>query len=657
MKNFLSLLLVAMLIVPSTYAIPTTARTPVEDSKQPEGKNYIANGGAEMGTAGWYGCNVGSLTNGIPLGTSAPATVATSHIVLTAEATPAPSPSPGPISGTKSFVMTQGSSVATGDGICYNIGKFDNSDASHSISLNFNYVNTAGTPAMAGLSTDSYAVALYAANSAGTGLFIQPAVPFAFTGSGKAQASFQLNSDSKTGVVAIYSPVSASGLKLVLDDFSLGSKNTSSGAVLTNMVSWTPTFTGLGTVTSIDLKSRRVGDRLEFSGTFTCGTPAASTASMTLGYNGGNSNVVMDSVKTQAIAIGRVESNANASTYYGWTVLANPGASNVGFGFQSSTTSGVGFSNGNAMGWVSGTVVQVNGSVPIVGWAANTIQSSEASPDVITAQINTLSSTTVTSGTALQFTGTTYDSFGIIQANGVLRAPVTGYYDLFVGGMYANITAFNLGVAVNGSVLTNQTMVITTSNLYQSTQISLKRGDLVTLVPSSTSATGTTAGISVTITKRSGSATIQQTDSVNARYVFGGNSNLPNATGETLTSTYATYTKIKDTHAAFNTTSGVYTVKVGGTYRASLRAYVSPSTGSSGTMSVSLSQAGSATLTSSGYSAFGAVSGFTSADVTDDFTCVAGDTITLSAIQNNGSNNLPLGGSSGNSFSIERIGN
>jgi hypothetical protein len=55
-----------------------------------------------------------------------------------------------------------------------------------------------------------------------------------------------------------------------------------SGAVVTDWQSWTPTFYNLGTVTNISFRYRRVGSNLEVYGNFTTGTTPASVGSIGL---------------------------------------------------------------------------------------------------------------------------------------------------------------------------------------------------------------------------------------------------------------------------------------------------------------------------------------------------------------------------------------
>lgn len=67
--------------------------------------------------------------------------------------------------------------------------------------------------------------------------------------------------------------------------------------IVTDWVAYTPTFTSFGSVTNVSFFSRRIGDSLEVRGKFTTGTPAASEARITLGFNGVNGGLTSNSTK------------------------------------------------------------------------------------------------------------------------------------------------------------------------------------------------------------------------------------------------------------------------------------------------------------------------------------------------------------------------
>lgn len=83
-------------------------------------------------------------------------------------------------------------------------------------------------------------------------------------------------------------------------------------------VAYTPTLVGFGTATNVAFYSRRVGDSLEIQGFFTAGTTTATTATISMGYNGTAGNVSASTVTPAQTganysAVGYYASNSNLS--------------------------------------------------------------------------------------------------------------------------------------------------------------------------------------------------------------------------------------------------------------------------------------------------------------------------------------------------------
>lgn len=139
----------------------------------------------------------------------------------------------------------------------------------------------------------------------------------------------------------------------------------SGSGTLDAWVQYTPTFTGLGTCTNVNIWSRRVGGNLEVRGTFTLGTVTATEVRLSLGYQGTNGNVTSSSTVITSIAVAGVVVAAQFIS----GGLYNLIESNVGyltFSAQSGTA--------NALTKVTGAVfsnsvdMSVNATIPIAGW-------------------------------------------------------------------------------------------------------------------------------------------------------------------------------------------------------------------------------------------------------------------------------------------------
>lgn len=131
-------------------------------------------------------------------------------------------------------------------------------------------------------------------------------------------------------------------------------------------VAYTPTFTGFGVVTNINVRSRREGANLLIYGSFTSGTSTAVEARMTLGYNGTSANVTSQSwfSSTQPVGYGVF----SVATAVAPVVMNEASTTYLVFGFQNATTSGLSKQNGSNF-TASGTSFRFFASVPINGWS------------------------------------------------------------------------------------------------------------------------------------------------------------------------------------------------------------------------------------------------------------------------------------------------
>jgi hypothetical protein len=139
--------------------------------------------------------------------------------------------------------------------------------------------------------------------------------------------------------------------------------------VITPWVSYTPTFTGFGTATNVQIYSRRVGDTLEIRGRFQSGTSTATEARMTLGFNGANSNITSSTTKISSIQCAGmgVVSITNAAQY---ACLIESNVGYITFSNQASGAAGLTKKNGNTF-LASGTAFSFTASIPVDSWPSN----------------------------------------------------------------------------------------------------------------------------------------------------------------------------------------------------------------------------------------------------------------------------------------------
>lgn len=145
---------------------------------------------------------------------------------------------------------------------------------------------------------------------------------------------------------------------------------------ITAPVSYTPTFTAFGTVTSILMSSWREGDSLYTRGHFVSGSPTTAKAKFTLGFNGSSAPSGL------AIDTGVIPTGTHASTSGAWGQI-NQASSNGQMLMSTSDSTTEIFFGMSAGGFVAGETAQANFitanaqgiivglfRVPISGWLA-----------------------------------------------------------------------------------------------------------------------------------------------------------------------------------------------------------------------------------------------------------------------------------------------
>ena len=636
-------------------------------------KNYISYNNFENGlTTGWSLGTVGTLTNGIPTGSPTFGSGASGNLSITTVTS-------GQIGGTTSLSYASSAATTQGNMLATQAYSIDTEDQAKVLTFKFYYSVPVGptTGNFSGTSSNSFGIAIWDATNS---VWLTSTANFGMTqttGVGYVTGTCQTNITTASIQLVIYNANATTGaITLYFDDFFLGPQTAPFGPSMSDPVAYTPTITGFGTPTNVAFFSRRVGKMLEVWGNFTSGTSTATTAQITLGYQGGNANVVTDTTALSTNAnnvIGVITiSVSSANSFYPLATTTNQNFFEIGF--QGSANAGLTAANGSIIA-VSGTTLSVHLMVPIAGWSSNLQMSSDTDTRVVAMQVSSQPTGTITSSYSLaKFTsGVLNDTHaGFNTSTGLYTVPVTGYYrvsaSLGVNATYTNTASANVTIGHNSSTVATfvgtQTAGAAEGTLWPSVTATILCNAGDTLAPlvltsgTSTSFSSSAAANFFCVERLSGPSVIAATESVNARYTFvNGGSGLPNSTTETLSSTYATYTKIKDTHNAFNTSTGVYTIPVSGSYQVSSRISVSPSTATTGLVAATILQGGSATTVSGTQTPFAQATSIASAQVTDIFNCLAGDTITLEGFQDNGATISISSSASLNSFSITRIGN
>lgn len=520
-------------------------------------KNYIANGGAERGVAGF------ALYKDAAQATPQDATGGSAtHLTLGSTTT-------NPLRGNRSLtIANSGATSAQGEGVSYAF-TLDNQDKGSVLNISFAYSLSTGTFQTGsqgpGSITDSdLEVYLYDVTN---GVIIQPTIYTLNCGSivntnCTFQSAFQTSSSSASYRLAFHVPTTnTASWTMKLDDISIARGTRTFGAVDTDWVSYTPTIVGAGSPTNVQCESRRVGPNLEGRCKFTAGTPSATLASITLGYGGVNANVTAAS--TSAVTTiylcggGAVASNGSNIL----TSLCTPGQNTVNFSFNANSSGGpLTALNGNSVFTASANHA-LWWSVPIQGWGSGAIMGTDGDQRIV-AFVGTTASASVSTASDTTLTAVTDSVSGWSTNKYTVQIP--GYYEATVDGDNGASTAGNFRVYINGSSYFQCSTGVTGST-HTNGACALGYLTAGTTISLRFSGSNTNTNISFGIKRLGGAGVLSVSESVYASYWLSSNQSL------TANSTVVNFdTKEIDSHGAVTTgASWVFTAPMPGTYQVS----------------------------------------------------------------------------------------
>lgn len=625
-------------------------------------KNYLNFNNFENAlTTGWGLGTTGLQTNGIP--TSTP-TFGSGTVGLTLSAQ-----SSGPIAGTYSLQVAATPTWRSADMIVSDAITIDAGDQAKVLTYKLYYSVPSGASNgnFSGTSSNTLGIAVYDVTNS---VWLPMTGNFAITqnsGVGIATGTCQTNITTSVIRFCIYSANTTGGaITFLFDRFFLGPQTAPYGPVVTDPVSYTPTFTGFGTVSAVNFTSWRDGAFLVVDGTFTAGTNTATEARISLGFNGGNSNATTVSTLPTIQLAGKMNGRTAASTTFGgMTVLAEASKSYMTFGTESSTTNGLTKMLGNDT--TSTATYSLFARFAITGWSSNVQMSNDTDTRVVSMYATPSSAgsmgTLTSSPSDTVFNTVVSDTHGAYNSStGVYTIPVTGYYIIqsqinSSGTAAVNtqllVSAFNAtassviqtGVVTAGGAQGQITtpLSITSILLSAGTQIKIRSNFNNTYTSGAYAANSSY----LSIARLSGPAVIAATDSVNAAYT-GTATSLTNNT--TITIVYST--KVKDTHNAYS--AGTYTIPVSGQYLINASMTIVDAAAVVARV-ISIKRLG----TTIGYAEWDNAAATNSTKTLGAFAsypCNAGDTITVTGLQNTGGNITP-NNDTGTQFSIIRVGN
>jgi len=639
----------------------------------PSIKNYFSNPKLENGlTTEWSLGTIGTLTNGLPTATPTFGSGAAGTLALSAV-------SSGQLSGKYSLSLASSAATTAGNMMASSVLNLDIEDQAKVLTFSCSYklvTGIAGTNCnFSGTSANSLAYAVWDVTnsvwltSQGNFNFVQA------TGVGQCVGTFQTGASTAQVRICVYFPTATSAaFATYFDSFACSPQTIQKGSQISDWIAYTPTVSaGFGTATNIAFFYRRDGDMMSVQGTFTVGTTAASLATLTLpsGLSLDSSKISINNTSSNPGTMVGYYDNSEALANTQGNIVTAPATSTtlVYFGTgQTTGTSSLTPANGNVV-TASSVVMSVNFSVPIAGWSSNSVMSSDTDTRIIDLQVNDASSITPTGTISTTFAGSgtinfnktpVKDSAGA-YSSGVYTVPVAGDYDcsafseISCTGNTGSFVA--IGFAVNGvQKSVNAVKQATNPNLYpygQTLLTNLKAGDLITVrlwtdVTSPAFAASSVHNLS--IKRVSGPAVVTATESVGCKYTS--STTTVGTTGTTVTMP----TKVQDTHNAYSTSTGLYTVPVSGAYAINFKVQTAGETVATNTWALYLSITKNGTITDSTYvvGSGGATINYIGSIYAEN-TFLAGETIGFKASV--GTAGALTGTAPENCITVRRIGN
>lgn len=588
----------------------------------------------------------------------------------------------GQLAGSYSGDLVSSAASTQGDLLISNSFFIDAEDQGKAITIKFYYEAASGASNLnfSGTSSNSFAIWIYDVTNAA---WIMPAGVYNLvqnSGAGYSTGTFQTTINSTQYQIALVNINASSGsYSLYVDDFFVGPETAPIGSAMSDWQSYsltvgattTPPTQGAGAVNQAWW--RRVGDSMEIMFNY-AQTSGGSNGSGTYlfplppGYSIDTTKVT---ASTGAIGTGGdvIGSASLSSTSSSATISADTG---VVIPYNSNNLQViVGYNTTNELfpwssSWFQFNITTLYGSfiakVPIAGWSSNTSMSNDTDTRVVAASVTSAAADIpVTSGNPIVFPVVIFDTHGAYSTStGLYTIPISGYYAIEVSGFNGSGPPIQYFIYKNGAFYKSfVSYSVGGSNVSGSTKIQCNTGDTVAIVPDTTGSLTYGAGLYTpvfSVSRLSGPAVVAATESVNAKY------NTSSQTVGAVDSAIVATVKEFDSHNAYSTSTGLYTVPVSGKYRISGYARASSSiTSSLINLQVYLSAYQNGSLKSElgrfNFQETGTALGPV-VNGTTTLQCNAGDTLSVDISRDSGVSSFSLpGDSSGVWVSFERIGN
>lgn len=604
------------------------------------GVNFISNGTAEdNNTTGWAVYADAAGTSPVD------GTGGSANVTNTVSATT-------PLVGTYSFLLAKDAANRQGQGWSYAF-TIDRAYQAKVLQISFDYLVASGTFVAGASGTDSdVTVWIYDVTNA---VLIQPSSIKLFSNNAsiadKYQATFQTASNSTSYRLIFHvQSTSASAYTLKVDNVSVSPSTYVFGTPVTDWQSYTPTFTGFGTPTSVQFQWRRVGADLEVRGKFTSGTSTATEGRVSFpsGLTSGDTNLI-----PSLQHIGMAASSATAANSR--TVLIEPSVTYFTFGV---TTSGpLTKANGSTL-FGSGETCAFFGKVPIAGWSSSVQTSDSADTRIVAAQYKGNAGGALTADvTNITFSTSNYETHGAWNGT-TFTAPVGGIYQFQGMISITTSTAIDLFLWKNGvkTFMVTENRGVTTSVFGFSGTLQLNAGETMNL----RSDTGCTLNNSATnhfinISRLSGPSAIAASETVAAKYYRTATQSIPNVTDTVSNLDQKEY----DTHGAVTTGAAwKFLVPISGKYRISTQQqFTNAAYAANKTFYAKLRKNGTTDVAKGSVAATTGFGFYPSSAIVVDIQLNAGDYLDVTVYQDTGSAVNLTSSSIESWFCAHRIGN
>lgn len=404
------------------------------------GINYITNYDAETDTTGW-------ATYADAAGTSpVDGTGGSPNVTITRTTA-------DPLRGTGSFRITKDAANRQGQGVSYDFTIAD-ADLAQVLEISFEYLASTNFAASSGAvgSDSDITVYLYDVTNAAL-IAVQPKVLTTAPGIyGKYVGTFQAAANSTSYRLIFHvASTNASSYTLDLDNVYVAPPSRTQGTPMTDWVSYTPTFNGLGTVTNISAKWRRVGDSIQILCYATAGTTSGVEARASL-PTGLTSSTKIPSPRSTVGVFARGASSADACV-----TLVAPSVTYINFGTQSVSYAALTPNLGNQLVGSSENF-SFEALFPIEGWSSQVEMSSEADTRVValSAQGSPPTGTLSNSLNTIIYGTASFDTHGAYNSTtGIYTVPVSGKYRVSgsygMAGTWAASAASLIGIYQNST--------------------------------------------------------------------------------------------------------------------------------------------------------------------------------------------------------------